>query len=132
MGVGSVKFVVCYFVLKYDYSFYCFWVGVMATITFDTLTYAKNLEANGFTTEQAETLASENKRVFNEFAETQLATKSDLLTVKDELKADIQEIKVDLLATENRLDKRLVLLQWSIALVLLVVGIPALQALFNL
>ncbi len=38
---------------------------------------------------------------FNEFAENQLATKADMLTVKEELKADI-----------NRLDKELAVIKW--------------------
>ncbi len=84
----------------------------MAVITFDTLEYSKNLEAKGFTTEQAEALAIENKRVFNEFAETQLATKADLL------------------ATENRLKTDIRITHWGIGLLLLVIGIPALKTLF--
>ncbi len=91
----------------------------MPIITFDTLEYSKNLEAKGFTTEQAEALAIENKRVFNEFAETQLATKADLLAVKEDLKADISVLKTDIRLTH-----------WGIGLLLLVVGIPALTALF--
>ncbi len=65
----------------------------MAIITFDTLEYAKNLKNKGFTIEQAEALANENKRVFNEFAETQLATKADLLDVKHELKTELAVVK---------------------------------------
>ncbi len=68
----------------------------MPVIAFDTLEYSKNLEAKGFTTEQAEALAIENKRVFNEFAETQLATKADLLAVKEELKADTHQLAIQL------------------------------------
>jgi len=69
----------------------------MGNVTnFDTLAYAKTLEAKGFTVEQAEALAEENKRVFNEFAETQLATKKDLFLVKKDLKADIAVVKLEL------------------------------------
>ena len=98
--------------------------GCMAVITFDTLEYAKNLEENGFTSKQAETLANENKRVFNEFAETQLATKSDLFTVKEELKTDLFTVKEEL-KTDIRL------LHWGIGLLIIVVGIPTLKALFS-
>ena len=64
----------------------------MALVTFDTLEYSKNLEAKGFMVEQAEALAVEQKRVFNEFAENQLATKADLFTVKEELKTDVNRL----------------------------------------
>ena len=57
----------------------------MSVFTFDTLEYSKNLEEKGFSTEQAEALAIENKRVFNEFAENQLATKVDFFEVKSEI-----------------------------------------------
>lgn len=75
----------------------------MALVTFDTLEYSKNLEAKGFTVEQAEALAIENKRVFNEFAENQLATKADLFVVKDEIKTELV-----------RLDKDIVVMRWAI------------------
>ena len=65
----------------------------MAVITFDTLEYSKNLEAKGFTVEQAEALAMENKRVFNEFAENQLATKADLFRSHAELDKKISIVQ---------------------------------------
>ncbi len=67
-----------------------------SVINFDTLEYAKALESKGFTVEQAEALALENKRVFNEFAESQLATKKDLFLVKDELQTEIVTLKLEL------------------------------------
>jgi len=78
-------------------------------INFDTLAYAKALEAKGFTTEQAEALAEENKRVFNEFAETQLATKKDLFLVKEELKADIALVKEEV----NTVKLELAVVKWA-------------------
>lgn len=62
----------------------------MAAITFDTLQYAKALESKGFTVEQAEALAEQNKKVFNEFAENQLATKADLFRAQAELDKKFQ------------------------------------------
>ncbi|MGC9387232.1 MAG: hypothetical protein ACP5D0_09815 [Hydrogenovibrio sp.] len=84
----------------------------MALITFDTLEYSKKLEAKGFTVEQAEVLAMENKRVFNEFAENQLATKADLYTVKEELKTELVTVKDELKMDLNRLDKELAVVKW--------------------
>lgn len=104
-----------------NFYYFLFWGAFMAVITFDTLEYARNLEAKGFTIEQAEALAHENKRVFNEFTETQLATKADLFAVKEELKVDIQTVKSDIK-----------ILQWGVALILVIVAVPVLKGLFNL
>lgn len=65
----------------------------MSVVAFDTLEYSKNLEEKGFTAEQAEALAIENKRVFNEFAENQLATKADLFRAQAELDKKISIVQ---------------------------------------
>ena len=80
----------------------------MAVITFDTLEYSKNLEAKGFSAEQAQALAIENKKAFNELAETQLATKEDIRMVESSIR----------------------LLHWGVALIIVVTTIPVLKSLF--
>lgn len=65
----------------------------MSVVAFDTLEYSKNLEEKGFTAEQAEALAIENKRVFSEFAENQLATKADLFRAQAELDKKISIVQ---------------------------------------
>ncbi len=84
----------------------------MAVISFDTLEYSKNLESQGFTVQQAEALAKENKRVFNEFAETQLATKADLFTVKEELKIDLFTMKEELKTDIHQINIQLAVVKW--------------------
>lgn len=53
----------------------------MSVIAFDTHEFVKKLTAVGFTEEQAETLAREQKQLIEE----QLATKSDLLALESRL-----------------------------------------------
>ena len=67
-------------------------------MAFDTLEYAKELEAAGFTTQQAEVQAKALARIVDE----RLATKADLEALKLELKRDIREL-------EERLTYRLTL-----------------------
>ena len=105
-----------------------------SAISFDTLEYAKALEAKGFTTEQAEALAQENKRVFNEFAETQLATKKDLFVVKEELKQEILDNQEYLNQLENRFAQfqaDLKIIQWGVGILVIAVVIPTVKALFS-
>lgn len=64
----------------------------MSVTTFDTLKYAKRLEAGGFAIEQAEALAEAQKAAMSEALDTQLATKGDM----------------------TRLDGRINLIQWMI------------------
>jgi len=53
----------------------------MATITFDTLSYAKKLKSAGFTDEQAEIQAEAMKEIIS----TELVTKKDLAEAKVEI-----------------------------------------------
>jgi hypothetical protein len=69
--------------------------------------------------------------VFNEFAETQLATKSDLFTVKEELKTDLFTVKEELKTYIQGIKTDIRLLHWGIGLLIIVVGIPTLKALFS-
>lgn len=103
----------------------------MALVTFDTLEYSKNLESKGFTVEQAEALAIENKRVFNEFAENQLATKNDLFTVKEELKTNLLSSKDELKTELNKLDKELSVVRWVSFATFAIVAANFLKPLFT-
>ena len=87
----------------------------VVVVTFDTLEYAKNLEAKGFSAEQAQALAIENKKAFNELAETQLATKDDIRTVE---------------ASMRTIEASIRLLHWGVALIIIVTTIPVLKSLF--
>lgn len=89
--------------------------GGIAVITFDTLEYSKNLEAKGFSAEQAQALAIENKKAFNELAETQLATKEDIRMVESSIRTIESSIR---------------LLHWGVALIIVVTTIPVLKSLF--
>jgi hypothetical protein len=50
----------------------------MSLVTFDTLEFVELLEKNGFTEQQAKSLAELQKKTFNEALETQIATKKDI------------------------------------------------------
>lgn len=58
----------------------------MTSITFDTLKFAKKLEAAGMTTREAEALAEAQSDAFSEMMSVaELATKSDLIEMKYDL-----------------------------------------------
>lgn len=65
----------------------------MTTLTFDTLRYAERLEKAGATRELASAIAEAQKDALSEALETQLATKADLLEVKNDLKLDIASLR---------------------------------------
>lgn len=50
----------------------------MSLVTFDTLEFVELLEKNGFTEQQAKSLAGFQKKSFNEALETQIVTKKDI------------------------------------------------------
>lgn len=58
---------------------------VMSTITFDTLKFAERLEKAGFTREQSSAITEAQKESLSEALETQLATKSDMSSIRTEL-----------------------------------------------
>jgi hypothetical protein len=60
----------------------------MATVTFDTLAYAKKLKAAGFTDQQAEVQA----QAFAEIIEERLVTKQDI----ELLRRDMKELEMRL------------------------------------
>jgi len=61
-------------------------------IAFDTLAYAKKLKAVGFTEEQAEVQAETLASIIDE----RLATKQDILALKQEIKRDMMELELRL------------------------------------
>jgi len=58
----------------------------MSIVNFDTLEFAKELEKNGFTEQQAEALAMTQKKAFEQALESQIATKADMWEIKSEQK----------------------------------------------
>jgi hypothetical protein len=66
---------------------------------FNTLMYAKKLEDAGVSREQAEA----HIQIMAEIVEGDMATKEDLNQVKNELKGDIRELKIEMNHLENRL-----------------------------
>jgi len=86
----------------------------MATITFDTLGYAKKLLELGFTREQAEGFAE----IQRDIIEDRLATKADIIAVKADLFAVKSELQQQMKELEYRLTIRLgAMMAASIAIV---------------
>ena len=76
----------------------------MPAINFDTLAYAKEMEAAGFTREQADAFATAQGKILKDaFAATELATRSDVRDVRDELKGDIQDVRTEIQDVRNEL-----------------------------
>ena len=71
----------------------------MATLTFDTHAFVKELTQAGMPEEQAEVLARSQAMLIDE----KLATKQDLKKLELRLKRDIQELKRDMKELETRL-----------------------------
>ena len=61
-------------------------------IAFDTHRFVKHLTASGFTEQQAEALASEQVNLLN----SNLATKADIESLRQETKAEIQSVKAEI------------------------------------
>ena len=67
----------------------------MSTATFDTLTTARDLEAAGVERRQAEAHAEALRRAVSADRD-ESTTKADLAGVRDELRADLAELRADL------------------------------------
>ena len=91
---------------------------VMPAITFDTLKYANTLKAAGVPLAQAEAEAVALSEVL-EVNLKDLVTKEDLLSVKNDLHRDIEDVRRDMREMEQRLIIKLG------ALVALAIGIVA-------
>ena len=64
----------------------------MAGLAFDTLAYARRMEAVGFSRDQAEAMAEEQAKLLDE----RLATKTDLEALKLAVGKDIEALRLDL------------------------------------
>ena len=96
----------------------------MATLTFDTHAFVKELTQAGMPEEQAEVLARSQATLIDE----KLATKQDLKELELRLKRDIQELKRDMQEMELRLKHDLTLRLGS----MIVVAIGVVAALVKL
>lgn len=88
----------------------------MSAITFDTLKFAERLEKAGLTREQASAIAEAQKDVFAEALDSQIATKSDIVRLDSNL---------------IRLDGKITLVQWMLALVIAAEVMPLLSTFFK-
>lgn len=68
----------------------------MSTITFDTLKFAERLEKAGLSREQAVAIAEAQKESLAEALDTTLASRADLLDVKNELRLELSGIRGEL------------------------------------
>ncbi len=79
----------------------------MSTSTFDTLKFVKQLEASGIAPVQAEAFVNAQRDILAEALDTSLATRADLLSVKNDV--DRLDAKLD-----AKFDK----LQWMLGIVI--------------
>ena len=89
-------------------------------IAFDTHRFVKNLTESGFTEKQAEALANEQIQLLN----SNLATKADIAAVRADvevvkagLEAKIEELRADVLASQNNM------LRWMITAMVALAGL---------
>jgi len=80
------------------------------TMTFDTLAFAKKLEASGVRQKQAEATAEAMKDAFEENIADNIFTQQDGKLLKAELKAEIAEVRNDLFKVKSDI------LMWVIGL----------------
>jgi len=72
-------------------------------ITFDTLAFAKKIEASGLESKHAEAIAEAMRDVFEENLSTAIFTKEDAKVLKSELKTEIVMWIVGLLFAQSAL-----------------------------
>ena len=99
----------------------------MNAITFDKLAYVEALQASGFDQEQA---AAQANALDTALRET-VATKSDISDVQHEIELARHEIELarrDIQNVETRLDGKITLLQWMLALVIFATVIPLIRS----
>lgn len=99
----------------------------MASITFDTLKFVEKLKAAGVPEAQAKAEAEALQGVFAETMDAQLATKADV--VRLERRMDGIEAKIE--ARFERIDGKLTLVQWMLALVVAAEVVPLMAKLFQ-
>jgi hypothetical protein len=81
---------------------------------FNTLKYAKHLEAAGVSRNQAEA----HVQIIAEIVEGDLATKQDIQELRSELRQDIQGLKIELTSEMAKLEHKLVIKLGGLATVL--------------
>ena len=96
----------------------------MASITFDTHKFIRKLESAGFETKQAEAVAEAFKEASGE---AEFATKRDVELVRQ----DVRELELRIDARFERVDGKLTLVQWMLALVVAAEAVPFLAKLFQ-
>ncbi len=79
------------------------WGGVMAVVTFDTLEFTQELEAHGFTNEQAVAMVKLQKKTISVAIDNTLATKTDINQLGKDTKADINQLSKGTKADINQL-----------------------------
>ncbi|TAN48511.1 MAG: DUF1640 domain-containing protein [Methylococcaceae bacterium] len=96
-------------------------------MTFDTLKFVEKLKAAGVNEGQAKAEAEALQGVFAEALDAQLATKAGIAGV--ERRVDALDAKMD--ARFERIDGKLTLVQWMLALVVAAEVMPVLVKLFQ-
>ena len=102
--------------------------------TFDKLAYVAALQASGFNQEQAAAQANALDAALRET----VATKSDISDVRHEIELvrheielvrnEIELVRRDIQNVETRLDGKITLLQWMLALVIFATVIPLIRS----
>ncbi|MGH8534151.1 MAG: DUF1640 domain-containing protein [Gammaproteobacteria bacterium] len=85
----------------------------MATVTFDTLKFVERLKAAGVPEGQAKAMAEAQRETFAGAMDFPLATKDD---VKD-VRTGVKELELQIAARFERIDGKINLLQWMLALI---------------
>ena len=88
----------------------------MATITFDTLKYVRQLEASGVAPVQAQAFVNAQREILSEALDTTLSTKSDIRDVRDDM---------------AKLDKELAVIKWMVGMVMAGVAAQILKTFFG-
>jgi len=99
----------------------------MASVTFDTLKFVEKLKAAGVPEAQAKAEAEALQGVFAETMDAQLATKADVVRLERHM--DGIEAKIE--ARFERIDGKLTLVQWMLALVVAAEVVPLMAKLFQ-
>jgi len=89
-----------------------------AILLFDTLIFSKRLIKAGMPKQQAEALAEAHKHSLQDSLKNGLASKKDVIKAKEELSAEITEIKIDMQLMRKEFEGKFNLLYWMMGFVL--------------
>lgn len=102
-------------------------------VTFDTQEAVNQLKNHGFTDEQAEVLTKIQKQIIHDSMGSTLGgkgdingLKNDIVEVKTELKADIQGVDKRI----EQLNTQLIVIKWMLGMIIAVEILPLLKQLF--